>query len=358
MFSRNSPIIAMHCNPLSHSTASAIPRLWDEHQGNLLVRGWKAIYSSLVSASKFLKICLSYLLGSEDVWFSYVMLFMTLGMVYLASYVVSSFVEPETTQQSKSKKEKNKRAPSSSSSAKTSAFWEKKKRQAKQPNSVYGATHPLNNTPVQLLTPDLYDQCVLEARGLGIRVLVLVVPHGLFDANVTPRQGWWKYPSVGAILKERRARKDFTAEKRIQMTLASQFTRLTEPLLRQDRRLVLAVADQLLHADWIHDLIDPVLDGNGISIPELPPAGLCLALHGARRYFSLYWPPEDPNQADDGGAFLGMEDEKKRITLDMQTFNAWLERLMDGQLPRLHVENWPEDLAVDEGEEEVAENDD
>ena len=344
--------------------ASSIPRLWDEHQGNLLVRGWKVFYASLVSAAKFIKICLSYLLGSEDVWFSYLMLFMTLGMVYLASYVVSSFMEPDPeTQPNKNKKEKSKRPPSSSSSssAKNSAFWEKKKRETKHHNSAYGGTHPLNGTPIQLLTPDLYDQCVLEARGLGIRVLVLVVPHGLFDANVTPRQGWWAYPSVGAILKERRARSDFSAEKKVQATLASQFTKLTEPLLRQDRRLVLTVADQLLHADWLHDLIDPVLDGNGISIPELPPVGLCLALHGARRYFSLYWPPEDPSNADDGGAFLGMEDDsntRKKLSLDMQTFNAWLERLMDGQLPRLHVENWPEDLAIEEGEDEIAENDD
>ena len=126
---------------------------------------------------------------------------------------------------------------------------------------------------------------------------------------------------------------------------------------------MLTVADQLLHADWLHDLIDPVLDRNGIAIPELPPVGLCLALHGARRYFSLYWPPSDEEEEKgrrrgDGGAFLGLDDDDddegsaRKKGLDEQTFGAWLERLMDGQLPRLHVETWPDDLATEEEEEE------
>ena len=137
---------------------------------------------------------------------------------------------------------------------------------------------------------------------------------------------------------------------------------------------MLTVADQLIHADWLHDLIDPVLDRNGIVIPELPPIGLCLALHGARRYFSLYWPPADDDgderqrrEDGDGGAFLGMDDDdnddtsspsssKKRLGLDEQSFGAWLERLMDGQLPRLHVEAWPEDLATDEANDEEPED--
>jgi hypothetical protein len=65
----------------------------------------------------------------------------------------------------------------------------------------------------------------------------------------------------------------------------------------------------VLHADWIHDLVDPVLDRNGIAIPELPPVGLCLALHGARRYFSLYWPPSKDEGSEDG-AFIGLEDDR------------------------------------------------
>ena len=130
--------------------------------------------------------------------------------------------------------------------------------------------------------------------------------------------------------------------------------------------MVLTVADQLLHADWLHDLIDPVLDRNGIAIPELPPVGLCLALHGARRYFSLYWPPAQEEEGNrkrrrgDGGAFLGLDDDddddeegsSMKKGLDEPTFGAWLERLIDGQLPRLHVEAWPDDLATEEEEEE------
>ena len=347
------------------------------------MRGWKAFRASIGGIFKFLRVCLSYLLGSDDVWFSYFSLFLTLGVLYLISYFVSAYVDADDHDDDKKTRRKNEKRKSKPSSSSSSSFWEKKRQQQQQEqeqqrrssapstngeSSSSSSSLPhhhavLEGTSIQLLQPDLYERYVLEARGLGVRVLVLVVPHGLYGAEVTPRQGWWAYPSAAAILKRRRSRGGASSSSSIHAKLASQFSQMTEPLLRQDRRLVLTMADQLLHADWLHDLIDPVLDRNGITIPELPPVGLCLALHGARRYFSLYWPPGDEEEeaAGGGGSFLGMDDREDSgsrppPSLDATTFSAWLERLMDGQLPRLHVETWPEDLATEERGEEDEES--
>ena len=216
------------------------------------MRGWKLFYSGVLSAAKFVRVCLGYLLGGEDVWFSYVTLFLTLGMIYMASYVISSFMDADPGAHDSRRRRKNEArtggggaggGSSRSTKSESSTSWDKKRKQqqkqrqerSRRDSVSLAYRHPLlDSSPVQLLHPRLYERCVLEARGLGVRVLVLVVPHGLFGDAVTPRQGWWAYPSAVDIRKRRRATSSRARNASPQHAmLASQYQRLTEPLLRQ-----------------------------------------------------------------------------------------------------------------------------
>ena len=120
------------------------------------------------------------------------------------------------------------------------------------------------------------------------------------------------------------------------------------------------------HREWL-DLVlqfaqDPIqLDGDqeDASCPVVDYAGYVMALNGHKKYFCLFRPvytADDPGgrSSDEGGTGTGgrsrsgsREEHKSPSTSTLHIHHRldrlglWMERLMEGTLPRHYVPGWP-----------------
>uniref|UniRef100_A0A7N9APL1 DnaJ homolog subfamily C member 16 n=1 Tax=Mastacembelus armatus TaxID=205130 RepID=A0A7N9APL1_9TELE len=102
------------------------------------------------------------------------------------------------------------------------------------------------------------------------------------------------------------------------------------------------------HRHWMPSLFHSASDAtDGLSDEDDESSdytGHVLALNGHKRYFCLFRPVftgDDPNSSSSETSFSSSRATSIEVHHKLDKLGLWMERLMEGTLPRLHVPVWP-----------------